>query len=331
MKLLGSAIGTRGRPTIHSRRAIRKAGVRFFIDTDTTCRISGQAPDWYTQWWARAFRTWEPRTFRILDAFLDRGSSYLDVGAWIGPTVLYAAALARQVYALEPDPEAFRALEANLAANPQYRNVVLVQAALGDASGESLFGGNGPLGNSESTILVREPEYVSGRGAILRQNSAAEDATWRAGETAVVRTVTIDELERFADLSDCTFIKIDIEGGEKIVLPAIKNFLIKQRPSLYLSLHWTYLTESEIGALLDLLGSIYPVMYDDTLLGRVDARRIMSDRLPAVICTTRELGIRTKARAVVAESAAMGRRMVRGVLRRIGVDVGITHASHVRG
>jgi len=34
-----------------------------------------------------------------------------------------------------------------------------------------------------------------------------------------------------------TFLKMDIEGGEAIVLPAIKNWIIKERPVLALSLH----------------------------------------------------------------------------------------------
>src|SRR6267143_3643123 len=57
---------------------------------------------------------WEPSTFTIFDKFLNKQHSYIDIGAWWGPTVLYGCQLARHCYAVEPDPIAFQELKNNV-------------------------------------------------------------------------------------------------------------------------------------------------------------------------------------------------------------------------
>ena len=65
-------------------------------------------------WQEVASGAWESDTFAIFDRFLDQQHSYIDIGTWIGPTLLYGCQLARRTYGLEPDPIAFAELEANL-------------------------------------------------------------------------------------------------------------------------------------------------------------------------------------------------------------------------
>uniref|UniRef100_A0A7S4PXH1 Uncharacterized protein n=1 Tax=Alexandrium monilatum TaxID=311494 RepID=A0A7S4PXH1_9DINO len=87
----------------------------------------------YSKFWRRQYSSWEPGTFRVLEQFA-RGAVVLDVGAWIGPTALWAAHVARRVVALEPATKAFEELTANLRANPGAEAVVSpVKAALGTA------------------------------------------------------------------------------------------------------------------------------------------------------------------------------------------------------
>lgn len=61
---------------------------------------------------------WEPDTFVVLDHMLSEGTPYVDCGAWIGPTVLYAACKGAAITAFECDPVAIRRLKENLALNP---------------------------------------------------------------------------------------------------------------------------------------------------------------------------------------------------------------------
>lgn len=246
--------------------------------------------DWYLRWWQEVYPTWEPQTFAIFDKFLDQRHVYLDVGAWIGPTVLYAASHARHVYCLEPDPEAFRVLQLNLAANPHYHNITALNLALSDEDGESLFGGNGELGNSESTLLVREKGYGDRRGELLRTANDEEEAKWRSAPVTRVQTKTIRALQTLYPLHECNFVKIDIEGGEEIVIPAIAGFLREHRPTLSLSLHWGYLTEPRILSVFRSLAAVYSHIYDGALETCVNEERLIRERISSIVCTAAAIG-----------------------------------------
>lgn len=274
--------------------AIQKRGVRFFVDGQTVCPMKNCPPDWYLQWWKNKYRNWEPQTFIVFDTFLSKTSSFVDVGAWMGPTTLYAAAKSKHVYCFEPDPEAFRVLSLNLAVNLQYKNITAINAALSNTDGEITFGGNGELGNSESTMLVSDPDYTKKQSGALRTDSAEHDEAWRNSATVQVKTISMDTVEKTHDVKDCTFMKIDIEGGEKIVVPALQSFLQRVRPTLYLSIHWVYLTQEEIEALFDQLSALYPVMYDDSLLHRVNRDRLVAEKITSIVCMTKDLSILQK-------------------------------------
>jgi len=156
---------------------------------------------------------WEPQTFRVFDRFLDAEHSYIDVGAWIGPTVLYGAQLAKRCYALEPDPLAFGKLLQNLALNPGLA-VSVAQTCLERYSGTVRLGNRSRLGDSVSSRLF-----------------ANADVTWESS------SVTIEDYVRQFDIRDCSFIKMDIEGGEFELIPAMTTWLRENRPTLYLSVH----------------------------------------------------------------------------------------------
>ena len=74
----------------------------------TPRRVSRNGCSWWVDnrepaFWDRVEAgSWEPGTFAVFDRFLHRDCSCLDIGAWICPTALYAACLARHCYALEP-------------------------------------------------------------------------------------------------------------------------------------------------------------------------------------------------------------------------------------
>jgi tRNA/tmRNA/rRNA uracil-C5-methylase (TrmA/RlmC/RlmD family) len=61
---------------------------------------------------------WEQDTFHILEYYKDLEKDiYIDIGAWIGPTVLYSANIYNRVIAIEPDPIAIERLEENIKVN----------------------------------------------------------------------------------------------------------------------------------------------------------------------------------------------------------------------
>ena len=196
------------------------------------------------------FSFWENETFYVLEYYKNHKKSlYLDIGAWIGPTVLYSANIYNKVIAIEPDPVAIKVLKDNISLN-NHTNITLVEKGLSGNNGQSIFGGNGVLGNSASSLIIANINYELQKGF-----AEGLDHTF----TTVIDTMTIDTLikEQNINPEDISLIKMDIEGGEIIVVPHLKNFLQEFKPVLYISLHYFFLKISDIEIILDILFEIY--------------------------------------------------------------------------
>ena len=199
---------------------------------------------YHSKFWRKASEgAWEPETFAVLDRYLSPDRDYLDIGAWIGPTVLYGARKARHVWCFEPDPTAFRHLAWNLDLN-EIRNVSAFGVALSDQFGIARMASvRGEPGDS-TTSLLNDAEH---------------------GTDAL--TIAWDQFEAANDLSRVSLVKMDIEGAEFFVLPTLITWLLATRPALYLSLHSPLLPDGErrdrTAALLGSL-SFYPEILDES-------------------------------------------------------------------
>lgn len=166
---------------------------------------------------------WEEETFRIFDRFLKPDQSYIDIGAWIGPTVLYGAHKAKQVYAIEPDPIAFGELTANLGLNPHLSSKIKsINAALSEEAGEIKLYKRHHFGDSTSSLI---PTY-------------SEEHFCR------VKALPIEKLMEENTIENVGFIKMDIEGGEFKQVPFMQDYLQKNRPTFYVSLHPSFLEQN---------------------------------------------------------------------------------------
>lgn len=166
---------------------------------------------------------WEPRTYDVMDKYLEADMVYMDIGAWIGPTVTYAAGKVKEVICFEPDIVAYRYLLWNIDLN-SLRNVLPFNVALSDKSGimrMSSFGKG--LGDSMTSLL--NPDT--------------------GGNHIDVPVLGWDNLSAMINLGDVGFIKMDIEGGEFRLLPTMADYLRRVRPAMYLSLHGKYLPAGE--------------------------------------------------------------------------------------
>lgn len=201
--------------------------------------------DYSKRWFAEKYHNWEGQTFVIFDKLLKKNKSYIDVGAWIGPTVLYTANICKNVYAFEPDPTAFERLKTNVHAN-NYKNLFIHNTAINANNIKSCkFGGNGKLGNSQSTLLVNDENYIN--------NSEKVNKQWRSANIIEVPCVGFDKFlqKRKIDPSSINLIKMDIEGGEKYVIPASQKFLRKNKQiKLYISLHWMNIDMTDTATML---------------------------------------------------------------------------------
>lgn len=215
-----------------------------------------------TPFWEGVKRgSWEPETFHILKRFLRSDRSYLDIGAWIGPTALYGCQLAKTCYAFEPDPVAFDELEHNRNLNPDLKNLLLYKAAIG--ANESRFiklGAHDRYGDSMTSLLSNKNE------------------------------ITVDQLSLTAAIEmkeDLNFIKMDIEGGEAIILPSAIGIIQKLHPTLYLSLHGPMFPggfEAYFNRIMEVIGS-YKKIYTAQGIPITFEEIPMLHGFQAIVCT----------------------------------------------
>lgn len=224
-----------------------------FVKNNCSFLISENEP-YSMKWFNNHFDTWEKDSFHIFDYYKNHKGIYVDIGAWIGPTVLYCANIYKKVIACEPDPIALSRFKKNISAN-NFNNIVLIEKGLSSENGITQFGGNGSLGNSMSTMLIADKvEYLSYSG--LQQTQTHD-------EIVEIETITIEKLieQQNIDPQNISLIKMDIEGGEKLVVPSLVNFLDTYKPVFYISLHRCFLKKSDINDIIDILFNIYDKCY----------------------------------------------------------------------
>ncbi len=161
---------------------------------------------------------WEPNTFQILEKFLRSDTHYVDVGAWIGPTLLFAAQLAASSIAFEPDPIAFRELTANVGLNCDedwFASVDIRNQAVSSQVGVMKLGSRGGGGDSMSSAFY-----------------SSEDTSWEVGTTTLEMLIEEQGLT-----GKQLFVKMDIEGGEYDLVPKLRRFFSESDVDLYLSVH----------------------------------------------------------------------------------------------
>ena len=160
------------------------------------------ADDQSTFWDRVEAGRWEPGTLAVIDRQV-HGATFLDLGAWVGPTALYAAGVARRVIAVEADPAALDQLNRNLAANPDLaQRIEVVPRAIHPHEGLVTFGARRKPGDSMSSILLADAEH-----------------RWTAA------TVTPHQLAGMLAPDESLVVKIDIEGAEYALLPFLKPLL----------------------------------------------------------------------------------------------------------
>lgn len=193
--------------------------------------------DWF--WKMFEDGTWEPETFKIFDKCLDPEKTFVDIGAWIGPTTLYAAPRSKQVFAFEPDPVAYRSLTQNLEFN-KAENVVPYPVAVSNKWQGLNFGAKTQLGDSMSSEI------------------------WAKEGGMQVPAVSLEAI--VVDLQP-SFIKIDIEGGEKFLFENSILALSQWKPTIHLSLHTpSFADDVDDFKKKVMLGlAMYPFVYDQDL------------------------------------------------------------------
>ncbi len=206
------------------------------VSKDGVGYIVSEGFGWF--WKIFADGSWEPSTFTIFDKFLDKEKNFVDIGAWIGPTVLYASPKAKNVFAFEPDRVASFALMQNIKLN-RTENVVIYPVAVSNSWKNINFGPRNGYGDSMSSELWGD------HGDKMPAVSLS--------------SIILD--------TQPNFIKIDIEGGEKFIFEGSKLVLEECKPTIYLSLHTPWFKDAVpeyMGAVMRGL-NVYPYFYNEKL------------------------------------------------------------------
>jgi FkbM family methyltransferase len=164
------------------------------------------------------FGIWEPNLTRWMAQSLERGDTFIDVGANIGYYSLLASKLVGQhgtIVAIEASPETYKVLGRNLSLNA-IRNVRAVNMA---------------VYNSESTVRVfRGSAYEIGRSTIV-ENEALKRGFDVECEVDAAPLCAILKPE---EMKNARLVKVDVEGAEWFVLQGIEPLLRSGRSDLEL-------------------------------------------------------------------------------------------------
>jgi FkbM family methyltransferase len=220
--------------------------------------------------WARvASGAWEPETFRLIERLASPGAPFVDIGAWIGPTTLFAAARGSIVHAHECDPVALKRLRRNIAVNPDLGpRITVSEAAVGEANGRMQLW-SAALGNSETSLFARHERD----GALVHCAASIE-----------VEVVDAAELfSRHGFASDpAAFIKIDIEGAEFRVVPRLAPLIARSAAVWYISFHELNINPTDVpvrvqrvAEMLRSLITFAPLRWYDTSLKELDKAAVL--------------------------------------------------------
>jgi len=211
---------------------VNKLGVSFNVNENKVANNPGF-------WNLVSTDMWEPNTFKVFKHFLNEENCMVDVGAWIGPTTLFGCKLSKYVYAIEPDRVANQIINENLLLNPDIQNVNIFNNAISSYDGVTLMGNEHAEGNSMSSILFSNKN------------------TWEC------KCFTLETFFKNNDIKNCNFLKMDIEGGEALVLPNSVDFLKSFDHVLYISFHIPYFKKQteDLTNIINALGEIYTYFY----------------------------------------------------------------------
>jgi len=180
-------------------------GHRMYLDRVDTLRLSLNG-------------VWEPYETQVLTGGVQAGDVVFDIGANIGYYTLLLArstGAAGHVYAFEPEPENFRLLEKNIAANG-YQNVTAFNKAVGETS---------------ATRKLYLHEFNKGDHRMYESGDGRKHIP--------VECVSLDELLGGQNVRP-DWIKMDVQGAEGLVLQGMREILGSGGRLKLLTEFWPY-------------------------------------------------------------------------------------------
>uniref|UniRef100_A0A6U4Z970 Methyltransferase FkbM domain-containing protein n=1 Tax=Hemiselmis andersenii TaxID=464988 RepID=A0A6U4Z970_HEMAN len=175
-------------------------------------------------WVDAATGRWEPETFKVLNQHVYSGSNYLGLGELTGVLGLVAAQRADKAVLVEPDHASVHITWDNVNRNkrlyPWAQSITVETRCVLDEDDRVMYFMGCDLGGS--TVMPRVP-----------WSTASE---WYPVMCMSLPTITA---EHSLSPSKPLLIKIDIEGGEAILLPSLREWVssVEVKPTIFVSMH----------------------------------------------------------------------------------------------
>lgn len=170
---------------------------------------------------------------------IERGETWIDIGANVGAFMLMAAHCGADVICYEPDPENFALLQLNYEANKQ-------KGIISNASRIHCAGLHEKKSESYQTL------YCNTAGGNVWRNSLYKP--WRGGEEKIVRILPVDGI-----WSKDVCIKLDAEGAE---MPILEKYASKRVKKLVFE--WSFDIDPSLDRfnnVITKLEKVYPSVY----------------------------------------------------------------------
>lgn len=161
--------------------------------------------------------------------FDDHSGITIDIGANIGAFAIQAASIgARRVYAIEPEPHNFKALERNIALNNLGKKITTFKIGISDFTGEAVISDDGG-------------------GSSIKDNATG----------TTISITTLDLFFKQHDIDNVNVLKIDVEGSEPdIILAASKDTINKCK---YIAIEFDVRTGNRLGEVVMKLSETHHV------------------------------------------------------------------------
>lgn len=147
----------------------------------------------------------EPQATRYLNSILHKDWTVVDIGANIGYYALQEARKVKQVIAIEPTPQSYKTILANIVLNG-YRNMETYQLAIGDREGM----------------------------AGLKVSAACN---WNRISDKGDMQVPMTTLDKFLNGRKVDYVRMDVEGYEMSILKGMEHTLKTCRPRMFIEVH----------------------------------------------------------------------------------------------
>lgn len=156
----------------------------------------------------------------IFSKYLTDKKDFVEIGAFVGATSIYASKLCRKVYACEPDPICFEMLQSNIEKKKSgglCENVFIVPFAISNATRTEPLYSNNVLGNGMSSINARKENIF--------------------GIEVFCATLPDFIKNQGMKIKEIGIINIDAEGSETKIFQGAEKLITDSKPTIFASFH----------------------------------------------------------------------------------------------